>query len=230
MKGIIMTEETTLRRLVGDIFATRDDEVQCREAANLIARCSDALLTDAEVRQRYPQLWHHFTLCSDCAREYLAVMALARNEAEDHLSQINPTPPVPAETEAPLQETEGTHALLFVGFSPAAAAAVTRGEEQVVEPVTVTFPDDDVRITLDVAPAAVDPQHRDLYCTVATPEGYTPEGASIWLQTSEQQTVVAEQTLDDLGDALFEAIAPGTYDLRLYLAGKEYRIAQIDIP
>jgi hypothetical protein len=225
------TEENRLQRLVEDVFATRDDEIQCREAADLIARCSDVPLTDAEVQRRYPQLWQHLGFCPDCAEDYRAVMALAREEAADRLPQTKPPPSVPAEAESPMQrETEETRVLLFPGFSLAITAAVTRGEEQVVEPVTVTFPDDDVRITLDVAPAAVDPQHRDLYCTVATPEGYTPEGASIWLQTSEQQNVVAEQTLDDLGDALFEAIAPGTYDLRLYLAGKEYRIAQIDIP
>lgn len=228
------TEENRLKRLIKDIFATRDDEIQCRDAAELIARCSDALLTDEEVQRRYPQLWHHFGLCPDCAEEYRAVMALAREEAEGRLPQSQPLPPIPAESEALIQpDTKDTRALLFSGFSPAITVALTRGEEQIVEPVTVTFPRDHVSITLDVAPAAYDPQRRDLYCTVTTESdgpAQSPEGAPIWLQVSEHQTVVAEQTLDDFGDALFEAIAPDTYDLRLYLAGKEYRIAQIDIP
>jgi hypothetical protein len=228
-------EEDKFKRLVEEIFATRDDEIQCREAEDLIARCSDALLADEEVRRQYPQLWHHLGLCPDCAEVFRGVMALARDEAEGHLPQPERRPPVPDEEESQMQQTPGeTVSRLFAGFSSRMAAAVTRGETGIVEPVTITFPEDGVSVTLDVAPAVSDPQRRDLYCTVTT-EGdrpaQSPEGAPVWLQTAEYKTVVVEKTLDDLGDALFEGIAPGTYGLRLCLAGnKEYRIAQIEIP
>jgi hypothetical protein len=161
-------------------------------------------------------------------------MALARDEAEGRLPQIGQIPPVPNEAEIQMQnKVEEIVSVLFPGFSTAMAAGITRGKELAVEPKTITFPDGGVNVTVDIAPAASNPQRRDLYCTART-ENDRPtqslEGTPIWLQTSEEQNVVVEQTLDDFGDALFVGIAPGTYDLRLYLAGKEYRIAQIDIP
>ncbi len=229
-----MTEEKNIKQLVQDIFATRDGEIQCRKACILIARCSDALLSDNEAKRQHPQLWHHLGLCPDCAEEYRAVMALARAEATDRLSQTRPVPPVPDEKELRMwQKVETTISVLFSGFSSSMAAAVTRGEERIFEPVTVEFPEDGVTVTLDVAPASSNPQRRDLYCTVIL-EGNLwneqLEGAPIWLQTSSHQVVIAERALDELGDALFDGLAPGTYDLRLFLAGREHRIHQIEVP
>lgn len=227
-------EEARFKRLIEDIYATRDDEIQCTEAAHLIARSSDALLTDEEVRQRYPQLWHHLGLCPNCAEEYRAVMALARAEAEGRLPETEQIPPPPAEGESKMgYGAKDTIIRLFSGFSPLTAAALTRGEEPIAEPTTIEFPADDISITLDVAPASSHPQRRDLYCTVtAERESLTEEleGAPIWLQISTDQSVVAEKVLDTFGDALFENLVPAVYDLRLFFAERELRISHIEIP
>jgi hypothetical protein len=228
------TEETKLGRLVEDVFATLDTEIQCQEAENLIARCSDALLNDEDTILQYPQLQQHLALCPDCAEEYRAVIALARAEAENRLAQIPQIPPVPVEKESKIgSNIEAVLSSLFRGFSSKTATAVMRGEESIVEPVTIDFPEGNIEITLDAAPSLSYPDCRDLYCTITTEDDTLSqhiEGASIWLQTSEGRKVTAEKTLDELGDALFESLPTGVYDLRLFLARKEYRINRIEVP
>jgi hypothetical protein len=74
------------RRLVEDIFATRDDEIQCADARTLMASCAVELLADEQARQRYPALATHFRFCSNCAEDYRALMTVARQEAAGGVS------------------------------------------------------------------------------------------------------------------------------------------------
>jgi hypothetical protein len=229
-----MMNRDKLRRLIKDIFATRNDEIQCREAEGLIARCADALLSEGKVKRRYPQLWHHLQFCPNCAEEYRAVIALARAEAEGHLPQTESIPPVPGAAELQMREQIASLiSVIFPGFSPSLRIAVTRGDESIVEPVVIDFPEEAVKITIDITTSEGDLQRRDLYCTVTTQEDTMRaqlEGASLWLQTSRDRVVREEKTLDEFGDALFEGLKPDIYDLRLYLLGKEYRITHIEVP
>lgn len=78
-------KQDPLTHLVEDVFATRDNEIQCDEAQILMARCADALLNEEASRQQYPALWHHFRFCPDCAEEYQMVMHLAQLEVDGQL-------------------------------------------------------------------------------------------------------------------------------------------------
>jgi hypothetical protein len=90
------------QRLVQDIFATGDDEIQCDEAHSLIAACLDAALSDEQSQQQHPALWRHFRFCSDCTEEYRILMEVAAAERAGQLDRIVHVPPLPDGGKPPL--------------------------------------------------------------------------------------------------------------------------------
>jgi hypothetical protein len=232
MKGKMMHEEQdSLARLVQDVFATRDDEIQCEEAGILIARCADALLSDDESRRQYPALWHHFRFCPDCAQEYRMVLDLAQLEAAGQLERPAHIPPLP-DGGGPALWARAKDALtaLFPGFPPTLVEAVTRGDAWGFEPVEVTLAQGELQIAFDVAPNERDADLRDLFCTVSAADPESLEGAPVWLQLGDEGPAVREKALDELGDVAFARLSPGRYALRLHLAGREYVVTGIVLP
>lgn len=222
-------EQNSLARLVRDVFATRDDEIQCEEAGILTARCADALLSDDESRRQYPALWQHFRFCPDCAQEYRMAIELAQLEATGKLERPAHVPPLP-DGGGPTVWKRAQDALtaLFPGFTPAQVEALTRGDDWGLEPVELAL--GQLQIALDVAPNERDAGLRDLFCTVSAPDQESLEGAPVWLQLGDEGPAVREGALDELGDVSFARLPPGKYALCLRLAGREHVVTGIVLP
>jgi hypothetical protein len=232
MKGKKMNnEQNSPAHLVRDIFATRDDEIQCKEAGTLIVRCADALLSDEQARRQYPALWHHFRFCPDCAQEYRMVIELARLEAAGQLERPAHIPPLP-DGGGPTVWKWATDALtaLFPGFPLALVEDGARSKDWDFEPVEVTLAQGELQIALDTATNELNAGLCDLFCTVSTAAQETLEGAPVWLQLGDEGPAVREEALDELGDVSFARLQPGRYTLRLHLAGREYVVTGIVLP
>jgi hypothetical protein len=225
-----------MRRLVEDIFNTRDDEIQCEEARVLIARCTQALLTADEARRQYPALYHHFRFCPDCAEEYRLAMELARQEEGGQLHRPSHIPPAPARERSSVWAGMAKAVVAaFPGFPPllSAAGAPVRGGDAIAEPVDVILGDSGLRVTFDVAVNERDDDLRDLFCTILS-AGQAPcvafEGSPVWLLLGDAGPPVAEGVLDELGDVVFLRMPPGLYALRFNLAGQAYVVTDIVLP
>ena len=225
-----------MHRLVKDIFNTQDDEIQCKEAQILIARCTQMLLTADESRRQYPALWHHFRLCPDCVEEYGLAMELARQE-RDGKSQIpSHIPPLPDAGNSTIRDwVANAIVTAFPGFPqllPGAGAPV-RGEPLIAEPVDVILSESVLHLTLDVVVNEWDNDLRDLFCTIS-PTDQAPyatiEGAPVWLLLGNEGPPASEQALDELGDVAFPRLRPGLYALRLDLAGQAHIVTDIVLP
>jgi hypothetical protein len=208
------------RRLVEDVFATHDGEIQCVAAQTLMASCVVELLTDGQSRQRYPALWTHFRFCSNCAEDYQVLMAVARQEG-DAGSQITP---VPRRPETPggdwveglgylWQRLADTHQVLVrlwgeAPSTPTFAPAVkgrASDEPDVVRHLTLT-PDDSGDLDLKIVVRRSQEAPGFYALTVRA------QFRSRW-QTLAGTTVVitadgweAERTTDEHGEVVFEGI------------------------
>ena len=63
-------EEKRLIKMLQDVFATEEDEIQCDAASIQMIQSAEAQLSDEASQKRFPELWRHFRVCSDCRREY----------------------------------------------------------------------------------------------------------------------------------------------------------------
>jgi hypothetical protein len=222
-----------LTRLARDVFDTRDDEIQCDQAAIQATRAADALFSDAESQRQYPGLWRHMQFCPDCAAEYRMALTLARLEADGRLEPVSPVPPLPDPARRPpfWSQVQETLTARFPGF-PVLTGAAARGVDLCIgAPVEVTLRPG-LRVSFDAAASTRDPGLCDLFCAVVAddaPLRATLEGAPVWLQL-ESGAVVQETALNDVGDAAFYQLAPQQYTWRLCLADQEFVVMDILLP
>lgn len=220
------------RKLVEDIFSTRDDEMQCDEAGVQIARSADAGLSDKDSKKQYPALWQHFRFCPDCWAEYQMVKDLARLTAEGRLEQPSHIPPMPGEVYPPARVDRSI--IPFPGFSPMVAATVARGTISIAEPIEIPMNTEGRCITLDVSVSEQDPHLRDLFCTVVEADPVQAErleGSPVWLHKDHHDgAVIHEKTLNELGDVSFMDLPQGTYALRLHIGEQTHIIEDITLP
>jgi len=225
--------EVDARRMLDDIFATRDDELYCDAAQTLIARISDACLSDLEARQLYPELWHHFRFCVDCATEYALVQELTQREAAGQLRKPAHIHPRPVYFPTLTERLQNLRQRVFPGFTPNVVAAVTRGLEPTEIGCDILLEPGELTLTLDLLPNPDGATYRDLYGTLASDTSTQTaewEGAILWLVDATSENVLQERTLNELGEVTFEALRPGTYQLYLLLRGQTYQITDLTLP
>lgn len=238
-------ENNGLIRLAHDIYTVRHDEISYDEAAVLMERCADELLSDEESKAHFPQLWRYFKYSPDCYQEYQMLMDLARIEAAGELKVPETIPPMPTEKARGItewfegaKEAIGTLFSGFSGFTIQPAAQYRTGSMGLTyEAIEVELDEGHLLITFDVKPNKSDPQLRDLHCYVETEEETEEntieemlEFAPVWLQQAANGAVVQEQALNELGDVTFCLVSPGDYTFRLYLAGQEYVVENVVVP
>ncbi len=222
-----------VHELVAEIYATQPVELFCDQASVLIARAADSRLTDAELQKLYPDLWQHFNVCPNCTAVYDLTMELART---DELPSPEQIPPLPTRASAPnsfWQWFKESITTQFPGFQPAVSLAIQRGLDSLqMEPVSVDL-GGDFEISFDVTQHEADTSRRDLLCTLFV-AGDSPieqfEGCAVWLQQDDNNLILQEQTLDNLGDVMFTNIEPGKYNLLLHLAKQKYLITDVMLP
>ena len=84
---------------------------------------------------------------------------------------------------------------------------------------------DDLQIILEVQTRPTEPDHKMLLGLIL---GITTDQTiEVHLQQADQELVMA--TVDDLGNFIFDRLAPGTYTLRLHRATNEIRIENLKI-
>lgn len=221
-----------LRRAVERIYAAGAHTIQCDKASILMARAADAALSREQARRQHPELAHHLDVCVDCSAEFEILLTLA---ALDPDRPPLPTPPRPGSRRSPLHAfVTAVRDVRFPGFAPQAAAALARGADLDVDPVTVVLGANQVQIELDVGINEENSALRDLFCTVTAEDAQLAErleGASAWLLGATDGPVVGEGVLDDLGDVAFTALQPNQpYTMQLAVAGAGFAVSEIVLP
>lgn len=89
------TDQQDVTRLLHDIFATTDDEPTYEQLEEQMILAADRLLSDAESRVQFPQLWHYLERDPVAMDEYRLLMELAQAEAADELVRSVVLPPLP---------------------------------------------------------------------------------------------------------------------------------------
>lgn len=228
-----MNDKEQLTRLVEDIFATRGDEVHGDTVEAQMILATEAQLADSDSQQRYPAMWHHFRFDPDAEREYRMMMELVQMEAAGELAQPARIPAPPPKDDFGFgQQIRNAVSAVFAGFAPATASALTRGESMGVEPVEIEFADGAFVIEVDVDIAESSPELRDLFCRVMIDDELANqlEAAPILLQTGAGGPILQEESLDELGDATFTNVEPGSYTIHLQLTDQQYTIENVTIP
>jgi hypothetical protein len=160
------------------------------------------------------------------------LVELTELERASALAPVASTPPMPSAA-APLSFWAGVDdaiRTLFAGFGPAFQAGLTRGESLGVEPVAVMLAEGTVVVELDIEANEPDPAQRDLFCHVETTTATQLEAQPVWLQAGHDGPILAEQALDEFGDAFFSNLQPGAYTLWLRLGSQVYTIQAIALP
>lgn len=226
-------KEQDISKFLQDIFAANDEEIQCSEAGTQMIQSANADLTQEASQARYPALWQHFRVCSDCAREYDLLLALTNLEATGKLEQPAHIPPPPDEGKPALwRRAKAAVTAVFPGFTPELAAAVTRGHDPLFAPITVSVWNERLFVEFDVALHENDQQYRDLYITMTSEdEGLANllDGIPLWLQVNDEGPAVYQEILLE-ADAVFRHVSPGTYTLRWQVAGQECAVTNVDLP
>ncbi|MFN8443429.1 MAG: hypothetical protein U0175_21815 [Caldilineaceae bacterium] len=219
-------------RLAQTIYATRDHEINCDQAAIQMAQRFAQALSETQAEQVYPDLFFHFRFCSDCVAEYKLLLELAQMEADGDFAQPGRTPPRPDQRTVAERIGEIIERV-FGGFvlpSPQLAGGRARGAKLGIAPV-ITQLTPQLSVTLDVDQSESNANLRSLLCTIestAAEELAQIEGIVIQLEDASGQ--MAEESLDAFGSALFDLIAPGNYHLHFQLLGQAYTVRTITIP
>ncbi len=216
------------QRLLHAIYQTSEIEIQCDAAQELIARCADVLMPEAELPREYPQLSQHLQVCADCAAVYALTLELAGREAANELSSPVSIPPVPTlELEHSFWERAvQVLRVAFPGFASAAWTAVRSGGPLPAEPARVVV--GEATLELDIMTNTDDPTTRDLLLTFDAADA---EGMPLAIQEGDiTGLVVQEHTCNARGEVAFNGLAPGNYIMRMLWRGCEYRVQDILVP
>lgn len=73
-------EPPALRRLLGQLADTQDEEISCAECLDLVSQYADLELAGAAGEASLPQLQQHLRQCGVCREEYEVLRDLLRLE------------------------------------------------------------------------------------------------------------------------------------------------------
>lgn len=223
-------EKKRLVRMVHDIFTTQEDEIQCDAASTQMVLATEAKLSEEESQKRFPQLWRHFRVCSDCLHEYRMLQDMIHLEETGQLDYPEVVPPVPKRNQpadwSPPNVID-VISRIFPGFSPSLVPALTRGDAIDIEPVEMDM-DDQVRLALSVDIHEAEPDLRDLFGTIVK-EDESLAGSPVQLQLEKEGPVIQETALDESGDFYFSAMKTGQYTLRFQVGEQVYTVSNIDL-
>ena len=226
-------KEKRLINLLQDVYATQESEIQCDAASTQMIQSAQRQLTDKASQQQFPELWHHFTVCSDCWHEYKMLFDMIHLEETDQLELPQTIPPLPDRNNSPRWSMQEVITRIFPGFSPNLAVNPVRSwGEQDFRPVEVTL-DDQFSLELSIGIHEANAELRDLSGYVHTDDEQQEvklEGISIWLLAGDEGPVIQEETLDDLSEFVFFGIAPGQYALRFQMAKNDFVVSAINVP
>lgn len=226
-----MTKQTNnLNRLVQDIFATQTDEIQCDAAAVEMVRASTQPLSAEELQTQYPRLAQHLQFCIDCAQEYELLRDVRADEAAGELTIPQTVPPVPDDMPSLWRQIQDKITAVFSGFSEAAPLALSRGSRLGIDPVDVELDDGNITVTIDVDVSEQDATLRNLFITIMPVTDMPLVGITAVLIRAANHHIIAETTLDELGDGAFLEIPPGQYELLWQTAAHTYVIEDLVLP
>lgn len=225
-----MNDSDKLNKLVQSIFVTQPQEIQCEQAAIEMVRAIQTPLLADELAQRYPQLSHHLKLCLDCAAEYVMLRELRVAAGAGDLTHFAHIPPPPSDEPSFFEQLQNAITAVFSGFTPPTPAALTRSASLALEPVDVLLDNGRFILTIDADISEQEPSLRNLFITVTPLADVTLEGITVLLLHSDSRHIIAETTLDPLGDGAFLTVAPGSYELFWQAENAAYLVKDVVIP
>ncbi len=84
----------SFREWIRQIYATRDDELDCHTVFELLPRYVDAEVAGADPGLQFPEVEHHLIQCSRCRDLYIGVLEAAELEEEEP-AERTPSPSAP---------------------------------------------------------------------------------------------------------------------------------------
>jgi hypothetical protein len=222
-----------LQKFLDDIFSTEINEIQCDQAGSMMAKSTHDGLSETESQRQYPLLWRHFQFCPDCAEEYRMLDELTELERSGRLNQPFHIPVVPDSKKTSfLNQIKEIFSIEFPGFQRDTVLAIQRGSGSLqMEPVEIVL-GGEYTVQFDVTADEEDTSYRHLFGTLLTEDVdimTASEGCSVWLQLDDN-VILQEEVIEELGDFSFSHIKPGDYLIRLLLPDKEYVISGISVP
>lgn len=75
-----LPELGTMKALMQGVTATRDQELACDEAYELLDEFAEAVVAGCDVAAMMPLVYHHLNMCPDCREEYEALLRIVEAE------------------------------------------------------------------------------------------------------------------------------------------------------
>jgi predicted anti-sigma-YlaC factor YlaD len=84
----------SFRNWIRQIYATKDQEPDCRAVFETIAPYVDTQIAGDDPAQRYPAVAHHLRQCPACTDLYLSLREAARAQLEEEAASLVSVPPI----------------------------------------------------------------------------------------------------------------------------------------
>ncbi|MCB9148114.1 MAG: hypothetical protein H6641_05085 [Caldilineaceae bacterium] len=233
-------KQEAVMRIIRNIYAVQDDDIQCDVVAEQMVESADSLYSDEASQRQFPAMWRHFQLCADCYAEYRMLIELVEAE-EAFFSPVDDNaaagaaeyPAVKglvAVPDAIRRLLDAALTISFPGFTPM-PADVLRGAVLAAKPVQITFPETGLQIELNVLPGLMDSAHRLLTCGVsasdlAQSKLNTRMVAQLFSETSGE--LEQEEEMVDR-QAAFDDLYEDRYTLLLLAETHTYGVTGIDL-
>lgn len=221
-----MQDENNALKLVQNIFELSDPKIDYEEAEHMMMMCAVEDLSEAESRNRYPQLWQFFEFDREMYNQYQLVMELKHMPEMEEL-KIPAAPRLSSFVEQ-VKQFADTLFIMFSEFQLAEHAAPTRSAQLQLEPATIEISADGTSIELAVEIDDNNPRRRMLHCELLVQR---EEGGKLnyRLQSAENNQIF-DVTSDEFGTATFYDLRPGIYQLDFVLNTQPISIYNLTLP
>jgi hypothetical protein len=78
----------SFRKWIRQIYATRGEELDCREFFEMLPQYVDMEISDEDAALHFPQVKHHLGQCAECHDVYLTLREVARLESREAVSEL----------------------------------------------------------------------------------------------------------------------------------------------
>lgn len=238
-------ERENAARLLRDIFDTHDKVLMEDDMLlHQLIEATQTPLSDAELEEKFPDLWNHFRFDEEAMEAYRMVVELVEAEHSGALAKPAVMPPMPSlqrsttatidtlvdKIEQVKSDFQNAVELLFTGFTPATVGAL-RGKILVEGPVAVEAPDGQFAIEFDLAESARDKKLRLLTC-MFEPSNVEIENSleGIAVELIAATTDAIEQTaLIEDGEVVFDELPLFQYSLRFTVNNQVFLVTDINL-
>lgn len=221
------------QKLIKAIQNTKSEEIQCERALELMAIVSENLLPEAESRNQYPELWHHFEYCVDCLEEYKLNMSIAADEAEGRIPAPSKIPyPKDFSLFSKWKRAINAFVIQFPGFDvneSEMARDVGFNEDR---SVVVQLEQFALTIVFIQSTSDTQPDFRTLTCSLFPNDDEDLAdfiGSTAWLQIHNEGPAPYQETISETGGLAFMNVRTGLYDFRLQAQEDEIIVSNIEL-